>query len=244
MAQNDLSAEELRWLFILMAEADEISNSELKKRYGCTLTGGLRERLNELKLVESRLRGRAYAHTLTDRGWARAMTELGRDDLELGKKGAITATCLALLRGLRRYLERTNLSLADVFQPDMGGDVPDPENGATVAPEPPLSGPSASQEAPASAAMPLSPEEVEKRIRAAYFELAESPGRHVPLIRLRELLTDLPREDVDAALTRMNLMPDVFVDPESNQKALTPEERAAAVRIGGQDKHLISIEVI
>jgi hypothetical protein len=66
----------------------------------------------------------------------------------------------------------------------------------------------------------------------------------VPLVRLRTLLADLPREDVDAALTRMNLLPDVFVDPQSNQKTLSPEERAAAVRIGDQDKHQISIEVL
>ncbi|GGM80622.1 hypothetical protein GCM10010106_29110 [Thermopolyspora flexuosa] len=241
MSETELSAEELRALFILMAEADEVSNVDLAERYGYTLTGRPRRRLNKLGLVDSRKQGRALAHTLTDRGWARAMAEIERDDLRLGT-GAAAATCLALLRGLRRYLNRTGQSLAEVFQPDTVADTPAPEDDATAAPAPSSTAPAASQEP--AAAMPPSPEEVEKRIRAAYFELAESPGRHVPLVRLRKLLADLPREDVDAALIRMNLQPDVFVDPQSNQKALTPEERAAAVRIGGQDSHLISIEVM
>ena len=243
MSENELKPEELRWLFILMAEADEVSNSYLQEQYGCTLTGTPRKRLNAMKLVESQQKGRPYFHTLTDRGWARAKAELEKDDLQLGT-GAAAATCLAVLRGVRRYLKRTGLSASEVFVPDTvevmpapasEPSVPAPTSAAVEAPQEPL--------VPPSPAMPLSPEEVEKRIRAAYFELADEPGRHVPLIKLRALLTDLPREDVDAALTRMNLLPDVFVDPQSNQKILTPEERAAAVRIGGQDKHQISIEV-
>jgi hypothetical protein len=36
--------------------------------------------------------------------------------------------------------------------------------------------------------------------------------------------------------------PGVSLIPEENQKTLTAEDRAAAVEIGDQDKHLIAIE--
>jgi len=247
MSENELKPEELRALFILMAEADEVSNSYLRQRYGgYALTGKPRERLNAMKLVESRKQGRSgFVHILTDRGWARAKAELEKDDLQLGT-GGIAATCLAVLRGVQRYLKRTGLSASDVFVPDTVQVTPALASAPAAVPTPASAAVELPQESPVTPpppAMPLPPEDVEKRIRAAYFELADEPGRHVPLIKLRAHLTDLPREDVDAALTRMNLLPDVFVVPQSNQKILTPEERAAAVRIGDQDKHQISIEV-
>ena len=48
---------------------------------------------------------------------------------------------------------------------------------------------------------------------------------------------------MDEELTRMISLPDVDLIPESNQKTLSPDDRAAAVRIGNQDKHLLRIEV-
>jgi hypothetical protein len=243
MSDKDLSPEALQALFLLMAEADEVSNPDLEKRYGYTLTGKPRTRLNELKLVESRKRGRAYAHTLTDRGWARAKTELGRLELtDVSASKVTVAAYLAVMHGLRRHLERTGQSISEVFLPYTADSepAPTPEPAAVASPMPEETAPAFTP----PPAMPWAPEDVEKRIRAAYAELTEGPGRHVPLVRLRTLLADLPREDVDAALTRMNLLPDVFVDPQSNQKTLSPEERAAAVRIGDQDKHQISIEVL
>lgn len=79
------------------------------------------------------------------------------------------------------------------------------------------------------------------RIRAAYADLAREPGAWVSLTKLRPLLGDAPRADVDEALRQMNRMPDVNIVPESNQKALTPQDRDAAVNIGDQDKHLLWI---
>jgi len=84
--------------------------------------------------------------------------------------------------------------------------------------------------------------EVENRIRAAYREVGTD---HVMLSDLRRKLGDLPRSDVDAALTRMNRGDydgpgDPVVVPQSNQKALTQADRDAAIHVGGQDKHAIS----
>jgi hypothetical protein len=73
---------------------------------------------------------------------------------------------------------------------------------------------------------------------------AKKTADHVMLSDLRRKLDDLPRADVDAALTRMNRGDydgpgDPVVVPQSNQKALTQADRDAAVHVGGQDKHAI-----
>jgi hypothetical protein len=83
--------------------------------------------------------------------------------------------------------------------------------------------------------------DMEERIRKAYTAVAKRPGSWVMLSRLRDAVGAVDRADVDAALIRLNRAPDVHIIPESNQKALTPAERAAAVSIGNQDRHAISI---
>ncbi len=47
---------------------------------------------------------------------------------------------------------------------------------------------------------------------------------------------------MDTVLRRMDRSPRVNLIPEENQKTLTSEDRAAAVKIGGQDNHLLAIE--
>ena len=84
--------------------------------------------------------------------------------------------------------------------------------------------------------------DIEARIRAAYSELAREPGTWVSLTKLRPLLGDVTRAEVDDVLTLMNRMPGVNIDPESNQKTLTQQDRDAAVTIGDQAKHFLSIE--
>lgn len=51
------------------------------------------------------------------------------------------------------------------------------------------------------------------------------------------------REDVDAALDRMIEDPDVHVQAELNQRHLTDEDRAAAIMMGGEPRHLINTRV-
>ncbi|TCB97592.1 hypothetical protein E0H26_11790 [Micromonospora zingiberis] len=54
-------------------------------------------------------------------------------------------------------------------------------------------------------------------------------------------ITGLTTADMTAgALWLVRNDPNVYVIPESNQKVLRPEERAAAVSIGGQHKHWIT----
>jgi hypothetical protein len=111
---EDLSVKERAVLFALMGEAREISNPELAERAGVRLDGKERRRLNSLKLVDSRMVGRAYSHELTDAGWHWCATELS-----VGLHGKVTSmegALYAVLGGIARYLGYSEQSLADVFQ--------------------------------------------------------------------------------------------------------------------------------
>jgi hypothetical protein len=109
-----LRTSEIATLLALMAQAREMSNVDLKERYGFTLTGAAKTRLNEAKLVISRKVGRAFVHELTDQGWARCVEELAAPCPP--RAGAAGGALYALLHGLRRYLDRAQLSLSDVFR--------------------------------------------------------------------------------------------------------------------------------
>jgi hypothetical protein len=88
---------------------------------------------------------------------------------------------------------------------------------------------------------PASPEEsIVDRVRRAYADLAAEPEGWVSLTNLRRQLDGLPRHDVDQALKDLDGN-GVTLIPEENQKTLTAEDRAAAVRIGGEDNHLLSM---
>jgi hypothetical protein len=85
---------------------------------------------------------------------------------------------------------------------------------------------------------------VEDRLHGAYDMLASRPGAWVGLARLRAALPGVARQSFDAALLRLDLMPHVYLIPEANQKALTDSDRQAAIHVGGEDKHLLSIRPV
>lgn len=82
----------------------------------------------------------------------------------------------------------------------------------------------------------------EALITAAYRELAPAPGEFVGLRELRSRLPGADRVRVDRALKEMYAAQRVNLVPRSNQRALSDADRAAAVRLGGEHKHMISIE--
>jgi hypothetical protein len=84
--------------------------------------------------------------------------------------------------------------------------------------------------------------DVESRVRQTYSRLVGRPGGWLGLAELRAELTDVPRAELDAVLVRLYQAPGVSLIPEENQKTLTAADRAAAVEIGTQGKHLIAIE--
>lgn len=221
---EDLTGAEQAVLLVLMAEVRPVPNPELAQ-LGPELTKPSREKLNRLGLIESTQEGRRFVHELTDRGWATCRSLLGAA-VPPGAKGQAKAF-YTVLRGLGTYLEREDVPLAEVFRAAR----PAPRSGVTVA----------TGEAGAAGAAPTGGS-AETLIRSAYSRLAGAPGGWVGLARLRAAVGGVTRTDLDAELRRMYRIPGVHLIPEENQKVLTAEDRAAAVEIGGQAKHVIAIE--
>lgn len=84
--------------------------------------------------------------------------------------------------------------------------------------------------------------DVEARIVVGYHTLASEPGEFVKLSILRLRLADVPQAEVEAALGKMYQEQRINLVPQSNQHVLSEADRESALRIGAEDKHLISIE--
>lgn len=218
MTDIQLSLPERATLIALMTIVGEVSNKDLHERYGFTLVGKDRIHLAECGYVSTRqgveLPGRPFVHELTELGWRRARQELAAVPPPRATKPY--RLLYGLANGFERYMTRLDVTLADVFPADGGGD-----EHADVA------------ETPVDAAA---------RIRAAYADLADKPGAPVRLLPLRERLADLPSAEFDAALLRLARETGVFLEPEPKLRSLTEADRKAAVRVGGEVKHLLSIE--
>ncbi|GAB3425253.1 hypothetical protein [Flindersiella endophytica] len=206
-----LSTKERAALFVLLAEARELTNAEIEERVGFRLSGQARMRLNDLKLVESRKAGRMYVHELTDAGWYRCTDELSANWGSAAKP--MERALYTLLHALGRYLDRSDRSLADLFAPSRPAEDSGPETRS-----------------------------IEASIFAGYQELAGEPGDFIKLSQLRRELASIGRDELDATLDRLYQEQYVNLIPQSNQRALTAADRESALRIGGEDKHLISIE--
>lgn len=78
-------------------------------------------------------------------------------------------------------------------------------------------------------------------VKYAAMALAPERGAWVNLTRLRNALPYLTRTEIDAALREIDRQREADLIPEANQKTLSETDRANAIRIGGEDKHLISV---
>jgi hypothetical protein len=85
------------------------------------------------------------------------------------------------------------------------------------------------------------PISLEDRIRRAYDELAAEPGALVSLARLRDELPDVPRNDLDATLLDLDRQRTIQLESDPNRRALSDRAKAAAIHLGGEDMHLITI---
>lgn len=219
MHHDELSARERAALFALLAAARKLSNSELEAQIGMRLEGKERRKLNDLKLVESEKPGREFVHELSDAGWRWCADELAGG---LTGRGTILERSLYLTLGMfERYTTAARLTLADVATLDVKArprgrhkrrDTAEGDGDLTA------------------------------RVTAAYAVLTPGPGEFVKLRELRAHLTDIPRSALDGALVSMFTARRVNLIPQANQSALTAEDREAALLLGGEHKHLISIE--
>jgi hypothetical protein len=199
-----LTPNDILVLVVLMAEARELDNNELKELAGFALTGEDNTRLEKrYNLVETDRTHRPFSHQLTDKGWA-FVRELHTNAPPSQGKSA-TRSLFTLMANLNRALERQHVSHGEFFKQSAdGGDT-------------------------------------ESRIRAAYRSLPKAPGGWVGLADLRDALPDLDRKIVDEALLGMVDRDGVRIIPAANTKALKPRDRAAALRIGNEDSHAISM---
>lgn len=220
-----LSFPERAALLALMTFVDEVANPEIKARYGFPIDGKIRERLKADGYIADRRDGtrpgRPFVLSLEEKGWLWCRDEFSMPPAkEMPKSYRLL---YGVLNNVDLYLRRSNCQMADFFSAEAA---PAAEAGAR----------------PATGKHALGADSVEKRIRLAYQALVREPRGWIGLRLLRQELGDLPRGDVDEGLLRLDLLPGVYLQPESDQKNLTDADRAAAIRIGGELKHLLSIE--
>ncbi|GLY36707.1 hypothetical protein Amsp01_027310 [Amycolatopsis sp. NBRC 101858] len=207
-------------MFTLMVLGREVPNQELQEVVGFTLTGKDRTNLNKLGYVESDPSGprKSFVHLLSDSGWAWCEKEIAEEEPPPPRGQSTLASALyVLLGGLNGYLQRENKRLFHVFGSVAGS------------PEP--------------ASVEVSEAPLEERIRVAYRELVKEPRGWVGLVDLRPKL-GAPATEVDAVLKELSRAGKVHLVPEDNRKALTAADHEAAIRIGGEDSHLLSIEAL
>lgn len=216
MSDDKLKLVETCALLILLKEGQEIANADLKNERGLELKRESRERLVRLGLVDVRKEGQRLFLNLSENGWRKALDVIGCEPPP--RSGFAGATIYAQADALRYYLQSSGLALSDFYVPQ--GDM-QPATETVVE---------------------LTTDDVIAQIRKAYDGVAQAPGDAVKLVRIRAALPDIGTADLDEALTVMNRGAGVRVFAEANQKTLTDAERAAAVTIGNQDKHLIVIK--
>ncbi|ROO60928.1 hypothetical protein EDC02_2847 [Micromonospora sp. Llam0] len=223
MSDEKLTMVETAALLILFAEDGELSNVKMTQEHGCKLEKRSREKLERLKLIEVEGAPRRIVLRLSDAGWVRCRAEFAAGSPP-PRSGSLGGALYAVLLRLDRFLNAQGLSLADFMNASK-------ERGNETPVEEPVAG---TGYRPDEAA-------VEERVRAAYHELARQAGDLVDLADLRDLVDDLDRADIDAALRRLHRRPGVTLVPEANQKAIDPRTRAAAVVVGDQPKHMITM---
>jgi hypothetical protein len=135
--------------------------------------------------------------------------------IQVSAKGSTAHALSALLHALHRgFSERPTLSPEDFFRAKNG------------TPE------------------PMTASDTEGLIRKAYAQLAHRVGDWVPLADLRENLSQVTRDDADAALRSLAIKEGIHLAPWDNRKALTKRDHAAAIRWGGSDNHVLRIEIV
>jgi hypothetical protein len=221
MTVKDLTAVQRYVLLTLMINAEPMPF----KIFSNSLTAGKREELVGGGLLEAEKTPKGIFLELTQKGHDRAFDEIGGDGPP--RSGTTGVLASASLRFIRELVDRTGTRPNDLFRFRLTG---------------PLSAGPGEDNRSGDVEEDTGPVDLDERIRKAYAEVVQQPGDYIMLAQLREMLPDVRRGDLDAALTQLNQLPDVHVVPESNQKVLTEAERAGAVSIGNQLKHLLAIK--
>lgn len=214
MSTAQLSAPARQALIALLLFGADATNRMLREKFGVEIDTKPRNQLKAAGLVNvSTPHGNAIVHHLTDEGREYARAELGRS--APAGTGTGVRVLYAVANVLDRALQQSGLDLDKLLHSDAesseAGPVPD---------------------APAS---------VEDQVLLAYRSLAKRRGDLVSLVRLRQHLADVDRAVLDRTLKAMDRARDIQLEPDPNRRALTAGARAAAILIGGEDKHFITV---
>lgn len=220
-----LTPNQILALVVLMTEARELTNNELKELAGFSLTGADNTKLEKLGLVKTDRSHRPYSHQLEDKGWHLVRELHTNPPPKAG--GSAVRSLFTVLANVHRALDRLRISHAEFFK-----------QSAQVTPVEDVVEPATTGNVEVGN---VDVGDAEAGIRRAYRDLVRHPGQWVGLADLRDRLPKVDRSEVDEALRAMAQMEGVRIIPVANSKALDSRDRDAALRMGGEDHHALSI---
>jgi len=169
---------------------------------------------------KTRKGARATFLALTDKAWEWASHAR---EIEIMSSKFASNALQGLLRRLVRFLERSDIALAELFREDQ-------EHPTSAVPEAP------------TAPEPVG-ESLHTRVEQACLSLAGGAKKsRVRLSALRRALPAMSRQQLDAALIDLQRERRLVLYREDNTPALTAEDHAAALVVGDSPRHLVYLE--
>lgn len=183
-----------------------------------------REALVKGGLVASEKRGRDHWLKVTDEGWAWATNHLDAE---------VPTNCLAAgvvlhdwLTQIKAFMEERGLVLADIFDPQQ-----------------PTKSQVKSQSESQLEPRPLAYSDIRQNIRKVYLQLTRGRfNTRAHLSDVRKKLRNIERDTLDEALMRMQREQEASLYQLDNRIEITDADRAAAIYIGREPRHLLWIE--
>lgn len=212
--QHDLTQRERFILLALMVHEPptDVENNDLKASFGLDIKKTERERLTEAGLL-SAVRGRTSGQP-----YLYELTAAGSKRAVEELAGAADPKTTinprlvyALFNAVHRFLKRNHVPAEVVFHPD-GRDAGGDLDSA-----------------------------LGDAVAEEYGNLAEKTGDWVPLRALREALAKFDRDELDDALKLLYGRRLIRLTSEANPRALSQEDKAAALLAGGAELHWLAI---
>jgi len=198
------------WSLVVAVPGQEPSRSTSKPKLSATE----RRQLLDADLIEEEKRGRSYHLLLADKGWEWAERQ---DMIQFCLSPNATPVLEKLIQALVRFLAKNDLRLAEVISA-----MRLPQHQASI--QLPAATQSSLSDQVRSACLTLTGGEFERRVRLA---------------DLRELLPGHSREALDGVLLQMDQSREIQLMMLEQPSDVTPVDRAAAMFIAGQPKHVL-----
>ncbi|MEU6250322.1 hypothetical protein [Glycomyces sp. NPDC047010] len=228
MSDNAFSVPEINLLLSLVHLRGAGDTGVFRVAFGYDkVEGNMRDPLVKKGLITVDKGVRPYQYELTDAGW-RAAREALSEPGQTGLSNRTARILWAVIRDIAVHMGKTGIELADIYADEAAEvEAVEVETDETVD----------TDEADAE------PQSLGERIVASYRELSGEQASWIPLAALRKHLDGEEHSEVDKSLQELLIARKIQLIPEANQKTLTDADRAAAVWVGGEYRHLIGIEV-